>query len=326
MTSDRSGETTMRAISQDALGGPDVLRMSEVARPRPLPTEVLVRVHAAGVNPIDYKTRQSGGLGVLGDPPFTVGWDVSGVVEEVGFGVHTLAVGDEVYGMPWFPREAGAYAEYVTAPSRQFARKPALLNHEHAAAVPLAALTAWQTLVDAARVTAGQRVLIHAAAGGVGHFAVQFAKHLGAHVIGTASAAKHDWLRGLGADELVDYTAVRFEDEIRDVDVVIDLVGDDKDDTSTRSLRTLRAGGTLIAVPSGVSPELVEAARAQGVRASGYLVEPDGPALTKIAELIDKGVVKVEVEDVLPLEHAAEAHRRGEQGRTRGKLVLKVRD
>ncbi|MEV0603181.1 NADP-dependent oxidoreductase [Streptomyces sp. NPDC050315] len=326
MTSAPSGETTMRAITQDALGGPDVLRMSEVPRPAPLPTEVLVRVHAAGVNPIDYKTRQSGGLGVLGDPPFTVGWDVSGVVEEVGFGVHTLAVGDEVYGMPWFPREAAAYAEYVTAPSRHFARKPALLNHEHAAAVPLAALTAWQTLVDAAHVTAGQRVLIHAAAGGVGHFAVQLAKHLGAHVIGTASAAKHDWLRSLGADELVDYTAVRFEDEIRDVDVVIDLVGDEKDDTSTRSLATLRSGGLLIAVPSGVAPELADTARQLGLRACGFLVEPDGPALTKLAELIDKGMVKVEVEDVLPLEHAAEAHRRGEEGRTSGKLVLKVRD
>ncbi|MFC6066800.1 NADP-dependent oxidoreductase [Streptomyces ochraceiscleroticus] len=326
MTSAPSGGTTMRAITQDTLGGPDVLRMSEVARPQPLPTEVLVRVHAAGVNPIDWKTRQSGGLGVVGDPPFTVGWDVSGVVEEVGFGVHTLAVGDEVYGMPWFPREAGAYAEYVTAPSRQFARKPALLNHEHAAAVPLAALTAWQTLVDAAQVTAGQRVLIHAAAGGVGHFAVQLAKHLGAHVIGTASAAKHDWLRRLGADELVDYTAVRFEDEIRDVDVVIDLVGDEKDDTSTRSLGTLRSGGLLIAVPSGVAPELADTARQLGLQACGFLVEPDGTALTKIAELIDKGVVKVEVEDVLPLEHAAEAHRRGEQARTSGKLVLKVRD
>ncbi|MGI5471607.1 NADP-dependent oxidoreductase [Streptomyces sp. CA-132043] len=325
MTSAPSGENTMRAISQDALGGPDVLRMTEVPRPAPLPTEVLVRVHAAGVNPVDWKTRQGGGMAaVLGDPPFTVGWDVSGVVEEVGFGVHTLAVGDEVYGMPWFPRQAAAYAEYVTAPSRQFARKPALLDHEHAASVPLAALTAWQTLVDTAQVTAGQRVLIHAAAGGVGHFAVQFAKYLGAHVIGTASAAKHDWLRGLGADELVDYTAVRFEEVVSEVDVVIDLVGDDKDDTSTRSLGTLRSGGLLIAVPSGVAPELVDTARQLGLQACGFLVEPDGAALTRIAELIDEGVVKAEVEDVLPLEHAAEAHRRGEAGRTRGKLVLRV--
>ncbi|MER7660213.1 NADP-dependent oxidoreductase [Streptomyces sp. NPDC096193] len=316
---------TMRAITQDTLGGPDVLRLAEVARPEPLPTEVLVRVHAAGVNPVDWKTREGGGMaGVLGEPPFVLGWDVSGVVEAVGFGVHTLEVGDEVYGMPWFPRQAGAYAEYVTAPARQFVRKPSTVGHDLAAAVPLAGLTAWQALVDAARVEPGQRVLVHAAAGGVGHFAVQFAKHLGAHVIGTAREAKHDWLRSLGADELVDYTAVRFEDAVKDVDVVIDLIGDGVEETSTRSLATLRPGGTLVAVPSGVSPELVAAAEARGLMAKPYLVEPDGPSLARIAALIDEGTVRVEVEDVLPLAEAAEAHRRGEQGRTRGKLVLHV--
>ncbi|MFE4370833.1 NADP-dependent oxidoreductase [Streptomyces sp. NPDC056835] len=320
-----SNARTMRAITQDTFGGPEVLRLTELARPQPLPTEVQVRVHAAGVNPVDWKTRAGGGMaGVLGEPPFVLGWDVSGVVTEVGFGVHTFQVGDEVYGMPWFPRQAGAYAEYVTAPARQFARKPASVGHDQAAAVPLAALTAWQSLVDAARVEPGQRVLVHAAAGGVGHFAVQFAKYLGAHVIGTAGAAKHDWLRSLGADELVDYTAVRFEDAVRDVDVVIDLVGDEHDMTSTRSLTTLRPGGLLVAVPSGVSPELHDAALAREVRASAYLVEPDGASLARIAELIDRGVVKVEVEDVLPLADAAEAHRRGERGRTRGKLVLRV--
>ena len=213
---------------------------------------------------------------VLGDPPFVLGWDVSGVVSEVGFGVHTLKVGDEVYGMPWFPRQAGAYAEYVTAPSRQFALKPASLDHDRAAAVPLAGLTAWQALVDAAHVRAGQRVLVHAAAGGVGHFAVQIAKHLGAHVIGTASAGKHDWLRSLGADELIDYTAVRFEDAVSDVDVVIDLVGDGHDSTSTRSLRTLRPGGLIVAVPSGASPDLAGRARARGCARAPFLVEPDG--------------------------------------------------
>ncbi|MET9666466.1 NADP-dependent oxidoreductase [Streptomyces sp. NPDC006475] len=316
---------TMRAITQDTFGGPDVLRLADVARPEPLPTEVLVRVHAAGVNPVDWKTREGGGMaGVLGEPPFILGWDVSGVVEAVGFGVHTLEVGDEVYGMPWFPRQAGAYTEYVTAPARQFVRKPSTIGHDLAAAVPLAGLTAWQALVDAAGVEPGQRVLIHAAAGGVGHFAVQFAKHLGAYVIGTAREAKHEWLRSLGADELVDYTAVRFEDAVKDVDVVIDLIGDGVEETSTRSLATLRPGGTLVAVPSGVSPELVAAAEARGLVAKPYLVEPDGPSLARIAALIDEGTVRVEVEDVLPLAEAAEAHRRGEQGRTRGKLVLNV--
>ncbi|KJK55508.1 NADPH:quinone reductase, partial [Saccharothrix sp. ST-888] len=260
--------STMRAVTQDGFGGPEVLKVAQVPRPVPLPTEVLVRVHAAGINPVDWKTRAGTGMaGVLGEPPFILGWDVSGVVEETGFGVTTLKAGDEVYGMPWFPRAAGGYAEYVTAPARQFARKPATVGHEQAAAVPLAALTAWQALVDAAEVRPGQRVLIHAAAGGVGHFAVQFAKHLGAHVIGTASRSRHDWLTKLGADELIDYTAVRFEDAVRDVDVVIDLVGDHHDTTSTRSLQVLRPGGLIVAIPAGVSEQLRDAAEARGVRA-----------------------------------------------------------
>lgn len=317
-------QTTMRAVVQDTFGGPQVLRVERMPRPEPLPTEVLVRVHAAGVNPVDWKTRSGSGMaGVLGQPPFILGWDVSGVVEAVGFGVTTLAVGDEVYGMPWFPRAAGAYAEYVTAPARQFARKPVTATHEQAAAVPLAALTAWQALVDTAGVRPGQRVLVHAAAGGVGHLAVQFARHVGAHVVATASAGRHAWLKELGADETIDYTAVRFEKVTDPIDVVIDLVGDAHDDTSHRSLRVLRPGGLLVAVPAGVSPELAEAAAA-GVRATPFLVEPDGPALTRIAELIDAGQVRVEVEEVFPLEQAAAAHARSESGRTRGKLVLRV--
>lgn len=320
-----SSDKTMRAITQDTLGGPEVLRVAEVARPEPIQTEIQVRVHAAGVNPVDWKTRQGGGMsGVLGEPPFVLGWDVSGVVSEVGYGVTTVKVGDEVYGMPWFPRQAGAYAEYVTAPSRQFALKPATISHDEAAGVPLAGLTAWQALVATAKVEPGRRVLIHGAAGGVGHLAVQFAKHLGAHVIGTASAAKHDWLRSLGADEVIDYRTERFEDVVHDVDVVLDLVGDGRDDTSTRSLATLRPGGLLIAVPSGASAGLLEAAHAQGLRATGFLVEPDGAALIRIAALIDAGTVTVGLDDVLPLEEAAEAHRRGEAGKTRGKLVLHV--
>ncbi|GGS49903.1 NADPH:quinone reductase [Planobispora rosea] len=317
--------TLMRAISQDAFGGPEVLRPTRLPRPGPLPTEVLVRVVSAGINPVDHKTRGGGGMaGVLGDPPFVLGWDVSGVVEEAGFGVHTLRPGDEVYGMPWFPRPAGGYAEYVTAPSRQFARKPRSLGHDEAAAVPLAALTAWQALVDAAAVRPGRRVLVHAAAGGVGHFAVQFAKYLGAHVTGTARAGNHAWLYGLGADELVDYTATRFEKEVAPVDVVIDLVGDEHDSTSTRSLDVLAPGGLLLAIPSGVSPELLRRAEERGVRAAPFLVEPDGPALARIARLIDDGHVRVEVEEVFPLDRAAEAHERLARGRTRGKLVLRV--
>jgi NADPH:quinone reductase-like Zn-dependent oxidoreductase len=326
MSEGTMSENTMRAVTISEFGGAEVLTVEEVARPEPLPTEVLVRVHAAGINPVDWKTREGQGMAGLQTLPLILGWDVSGVVEEVGFGVTTLKVGDEVYGMPWFPRAAGGYAEYVTAPARQWARKPATLDHAHAAAVPLAALTAWQTVVDTARVQAGQRALITAAAGGVGHFAVQFARHLGAHVIATASAVRHPWLKELGADETIDYTTTRFEDVVKDVDVVIDLVGDAHDQTSTRSLKVLRPGGLLVAVPAGVSAELAAAAEAAGVRVTPYQVEPDGAALTTIAGLIDAGEVAVEVEETFPLEQVGTAQAHVQAGRTRGKVVLTVTD
>lgn len=316
---------SMRAISQDEFGRPEVLHPVEVPRPSPLPTEVLVQVHSAGVNPVDAKTRSGAGMAaVLGDPPFILGWDVAGVVVERGFGVHTLEVGDEVFGMLWFPRQAGAYAEYVTAPSRQFVRKPTRLDQDQAAAVPLAALTAWQTLVDTAGVQGGERVLIQAATGGVGHFAVQIAKYLGAYVIGTGSGDKLDTARRLGADEVVDYRTTRFEDVVHDVDVVIDLVGDEIDRTSTRSLDVLRPGGLLVAVPSGVSPDLIENGRERGLRVHDFLVEPDGAALAILASLVDEGRIEVWLGETLPLDQAAEAHRRLESGRGEGKLVLRV--
>jgi NADPH:quinone reductase-like Zn-dependent oxidoreductase len=320
-----TAEPTMRAVTQDAFGGPEVLRPGRVPRRDPLPTEIEVRVHAAGVNPVDWKTRSGAGMArVLGDPPFVLGWDVSGTVERVGLGVNTVAPGDEVYGMPWFPRQAGGYAEFVTAPSRQFARKPASVGHPAAAGLPLAALTAWQALTSAARLRPGQHVLIHAAAGGVGHFAVQFAKHLGARVTGTARAARHDWLRDLGADELVDYTTTRFEEAVSGADVVLDLVGDAVEHTSTRSLDVLRPGGTLVVLPSNFSPGLLDTARERGLRGTGFIVEPDGASLTTIASLVDDGTLTVDVAATFPLADAAEAHREGERGHTRGKLVLEV--
>ncbi|MEV0275857.1 NADP-dependent oxidoreductase [Streptomyces sp. NPDC050610] len=316
-------EHTMRAVTIGEFGGPEVLTPGRVARPEPLPTEVLVRVHAAGINPVDWKTRAGHGMAGLQTMPLILGWDVSGVVEEVGFGVTTLAPGDEVYAMPWFPRPAGGYAEFVTAPSRQFARKPASVGHVEAAALPLAALTAWQALVDTAGVTAGQRVLVHAAAGGVGHLAVQLAKNLGAEVIATAREPRHAWLKELGADETVDYTRQRFEDATGGVDVVIDLVGS-QDDTDVRSVSATRSGGLVVSIPSGVSERLSDAAGQAGVRTSPLLVEPDAAALTAIAGLVDSGAVRVEVERTFALEQAAEAHRLGETNRTRGKLVFEV--
>ncbi|MEU3916309.1 NADP-dependent oxidoreductase [Streptomyces sp. NPDC029721] len=306
----------MRAIVVNEWGGPENLVEREIDRPEPGLGEVLVRVHAAGVNPVDWKTRASGALIAWGETP-VVGWDVSGTVEAVGPGVTLFAPGDEVYGMPHFPRQAGGYAEYVVAPARQLAAKPASLSHAEAAALPLAALTAWQALVDTADVRPGERVLVHAAAGGVGHLAVQIAKARGAYVIGTASAGKHELLRSLGADEVVDYRTVAFEEVVSDVDVVLDGLGGE---IAERSLSVLREGGRLVTLPG---PDDVPA-DTRGFRAHWVLVEPDRLGLREIAALADDGVLKPLVETVLPLEQAAKAHEIGEQGRTTGKIVLTV--
>lgn len=311
----------MRTVTQQEFGGQAVLFLVNRPRPIPLPTEVLIRVNAAGVNPVDWKVRE-GHLAslVLGRPPFVLGWDVAGVVEEVGFGVTTLAVGDRVFGMPWFPREAAGYSDYVTAPSRQLARTPANLSDVQAAAVPLAALTAWQVLVDTLDVQPGDRVLITAAAGGVGHFAIQFARHLGAHVIATASTANHEWLRELGASEVVDYHDPDYLSRVKDVDSVVDLAGGDE----LRLATVLSPRGSYAAVPAGLPAELATAAEKAGFRATGFLVEPDGAALTRIAELLANGIVQVEVARTFPLAEVAAAHALGETNRTRGKIVLEL--
>jgi NADPH:quinone reductase-like Zn-dependent oxidoreductase len=310
----------MRAMSVTRFGGPEVLELVDLPRPEPLPTEVLVRVVAAGVNPVDWKTRAGRGMaGVLGDPPFVVGWDVAGVVEAVGTGVTTLTPGDEVFGMPWFPRAAGTYAEYVTAPCRQFARKPAQLSFEQAGGLALAGLTAWQILVDTANVQPGQRVLITAAAGGVGHLATQVAKARGAIVLGTARAAKHDALRRFGVDDPIDYTTTDVAAAADQVDLVIDLVGGSAD-----LVPTLRRGGLFVNVPSAAPADLADDVRAQGARYTGFLVEPDHEGLFALSQIVEDGELTVEVAATFPLEHAAEAHARGETGRTTGKLVLTV--
>ncbi|MFB4311661.1 NADP-dependent oxidoreductase [Actinomadura sp. GTD37] len=305
----------MRAVRQDVLGGPDVLEIVEVDRPEPGPTEVLVRVRAAGLNPTDWKHRAGGGL--LGEPPFVLGWDVSGVVERTGAGVTIHKPGDEVFGMLRYPFEGGSHAEYVTAPSRTFAAKPSAVDHVQAGALPLAALTAWQALVDTAEVREGQRVLVHAAAGGVGHLAVQIAKARGAYVLGTASAPKHGFLRRLGVDEPIDYRAVDFTEVAENVDVVLDTIGGDY---GPRSLRVLRPGGVLVSL---VLSRLADIA-ADGVRAETLLVEPDHHALTQIAALAEAGTLRAEIDSVFPLEDAAKAHERGDTGRVTGKIVLTV--
>jgi NADPH:quinone reductase-like Zn-dependent oxidoreductase len=311
----------MRAVIVREYGPPEVLAIEEMPRPEPIPTEVQVRVHAAGVNPVDFKTRAGKGMaGLLGDAPIRLGWDVSGVVTEVGGGVTRFKVGDEVFGMPWFPRQAGAYAEYVTAPSRHFAAKPHPLSHEEAGALPLAGLTAWQIIVDTIALEDGADLLVHGAAGGVGHLAVQIAKARGANVVGTARAEQADWLRELGVDQVIDYRDERFEDLVADLDAVIDFTGT----LGERSLPVLRPGGMLVSVPSGVPQEVLDLAAHSKRRATGFLVEPDPVGLAGLCHLLEAGHLQVKVDRVLDLEEAAEAHRQAEAGHAGGKIVLRV--
>jgi NADPH:quinone reductase-like Zn-dependent oxidoreductase len=300
---------TMRAISVERAGGPEVLAEVELPRPEPGPVEILVRVHAAGVNPTDWKARTRG-QAMATPAPFVPGYDVSGVVEAVGPGVRMYRPGDEVFGMPLFPKPAGAYAEYVVAPPRHFAHKPEGLDHVTAAGLPLAGLTAWQSLVDHANVQAGQRVLVHAAAGGVGHLAVQIAKARGAHVIGTASAAKHDFVRALGVDEVIDYHTTDFTQATGDLDVVLDTIGGDY---GPRSRTLLRHGGTYIALTDPTDEHFL-------------LVEPDHTGMLALTDLVAKNQLKVTLDSVFPLSEAAKAHERGETGRATGKIVLNVAD
>lgn len=317
--------TTMRAMTISGAGGPEVLSLSEVERPVRISSEVLVKVAAAGVNPIDAKTRAGRGpFAAIATFPAVLGNDFSGVVVEAPYAAHPLQPGAEVYGMTPVPRFGGAYAEYLSVPSLSVIPKPSTLSHIEAAGVPVAALTAWGMVVDTAKAHEGQRMLIHAGAGGVGHFAVQFAAYFGAHVIATASAHNTSWLRELGASEVIDYATTRFEDAVRDVDAVIDLIGNAKDDTASRSLTVLRPAGIIVNGPSGSWPTMADEAAAAGVRATGFQVAPDGSTLAIISRLLDSGDVRVHIDRVFDLAEAAQAHEVIEQGHTRGKLVLKV--
>jgi NADPH:quinone reductase-like Zn-dependent oxidoreductase len=289
----------VRAVQVTRFGGPEVLQVAEVERPSPISTEVLVRVVAAGVNPVDAKTRRGDGVSRwVGPPPFTPGWDVAGVVEAMGYGVTRFKVGDRVFGMPRFPRSAGAYAEYVTGPSRQFARLATGTSLVDAAAIPLAWLTAYQCLIETANIQSGQTILVHGAAGGVGQLAVQLAKSRGARVIEDAL-------------------------ETRDADVVLDLVGGSD---TLRLVATLRPGGMLLAVAEGANDAVKAEAKRAGVVVEEPLVEPDGRALESAATLLEHGKLAVNVREVFPLERAAAAHERLEKGGVRGKLVLEVGD
>jgi NADPH:quinone reductase-like Zn-dependent oxidoreductase len=299
--------TTMKAVRINAFGGPEVLKYEDVERPEAGPGDVLVRVHAAAVNPIDWKIR-SGARASL-TLPMTPGFDVSGTVERTGAGVTSIKPGDEVFGRV----PTGGYAEYATTPAQNVVKKPDSVDHAHAASVVTPALTAWQAL-DAMDIQPGKTVLIHGAGGAVGSFAVQLAKLRGANVIATASHDDEAYVRGLGALRVIDYETQRFEDLVKDVDAVLDVIGGD---TRARSWRVLKPGGVLVSTVG--PPDPPPGVDARGV---GIVMKPDRAQIEQIARMLGDGHLTVRVGEVLPLAEASTAQEDGERGKVRGKIVL----
>ncbi|MDE0341750.1 MAG: NADP-dependent oxidoreductase [Deltaproteobacteria bacterium] len=310
----------MKAVRIHEFGGLDSLKVEEAPRPEPGAGEVLVRIHAAGINPVDWKTCAGEGVAPrLDDPfPFIPGWDVSGVVEALGAEVAEFRVGDAVCGMVRWHWGGGGYAEYVAAPGADLVARPDTMDDAQAAGLPLAALTAWQALFDMADLQAGQTVLIHAAAGGVGHIAAQLAEWKGAHVVGTASARNEAFLRELGVDDVIDYNTTRFEEAVSDVDVVLDGVGGEVQD---RSWTVIRRGGVLASIRGRPS---AEEATTRGVRAQHVSVRADAAQLQAIAALAAEGRLRVHVDEAFALDEVRKAHEVSKTGHARGKLVLRT--
>jgi NADPH:quinone reductase-like Zn-dependent oxidoreductase len=306
----------MKAVQIHTFGGVDVLTYEDVKRPEPQSGEVLVRVRAVGINPVDYVSRQlpvpitTGAAGL----PYILGWDISGEVVALGAGVTQFAIGDAVYGMPRFPQEAKAYSEYVTAPVSDIALKPERLTHQEAAGVPLAALTAWQALFDVAHLQAGQSV---------GHFAIQLAKWKGAKVITTTSTRNVAFVRDLGADVVIDYTQQAFEDVIKDVDVVLDTIGGD---VLKQSFQVVKRDGVIVSLPGhkGVKELGEQLASKSGIQFALILVHTSGEQMAELATLFDAGQLKTHLDAVFPLKDVAQAHKLSESGHVRGKIVLTV--
>ncbi len=307
---------TMKAIRIHSYGGPEVLQYEDVPRPVLNDDDVLIRVHASGVNPVDWKIRD-GFFKEMITLPLIPGWDVAGVIEEIGPEVIGWEVGDKVYSRPEIFRN-GSYAEYIAVKSSEVALMPESIDYIHAASVPLAGLTAWQSLFDLAHLKAGQKILIHAAAGGVGHFAVQFAKWVGAHVIGTASAYNHEFLKSIGAHETIDYNETAFDEAVQDVDVVFDNMGGE---VWQRSWKVLKKGGIMVSTLGGSDGGGMDALNKLSAH---VFVQPDARQLGEIAVLIDNGYVRPEIAKIFPLHEAEKAHLENEGGHTRGKIVLDV--
>ncbi len=309
----------MKAVRVHSYGGPDVLRFEDAPRPTPASGEVLIRAHAAAVNPIDWKIR----AGYMKDSvpmplPFIPGYDVSGVVEAVGPGVSHFKRGDEVHARADAVHGHGAYAQFVIAKESEAALKPKSIDHVHAATIPVAAVTAWRALFDTAGLKAGQKVLVHGAAGGVGSFAVQLAKWKGAYVYGTASDSNLEFVQQLGVDRPIDYETTRFEAVVRDADVVLDTIGGE---TQKRSWQVLKIGGVLVTLV-GLNSE--DEATKHGARSAAISAQGGSRVLAEVSKLIEAGKIKPIVATVLPLSEARRAQEMNESGHARAKIVLKV--
>jgi len=313
----------MKAIVLTGFGGVENLRIHELPVPDITNDEVLVEVKAFSINPVDVKTRNGKGLaGKLIDfDPIIPGWDISGVVKKAGKSVTAFKPGDEVFGMVNFPGHGRAYAQFVAAPAAHLALKPGNISHAEAAAATLAALTAWQGLTNALHVQNGDVLLIHAAAGGVGHFAVQLAKHFGAEVIGTASSANKDFVLGLGADRFIDYRLQHLPDVISNVDKVLDTIGGENIELS---LQLMKPGGTILSIVSGKNDHVQEKAAAKGITGLTLLVHSSGEDQSKIARLMEQDIVKPHIYKTYAFNDIAEAHNQVESERTAGKVVVTV--
>jgi len=313
----------MKAFVVNEPGAPESLQLTELDKPTIKADEVLVKVRAISINPVDTKTREGKALfnTLKETAPVIIGWDISGEVVETGEKVTYFKPGDEVFGMVNFPGHGRAYAEYVAAPEAHLTHKPANIPHHEAAAATLAALTAWQVLVHEADIQPGQKVLVHAAAGGVGHFATQIARHFKASVVGTASKENHDFIVNMGADEQVDYNEYKVEDVVTDVDIVLDSLGEEN---SLRSLKCLKDGGKLISILGGAKEAVQEEAKKRNIEAKDYLVHSSGEDMAKIADLLEQGRLTAHVSHVYDFEDIAKAHAQVETHKTRGKVVVHV--
>lgn len=315
----------MKAIILNEAGSVDNLQFVDIAKPAIKNNEVLVKTISLSINPVDYKVRSTNGAltWILGEErPAIIGWDLSGTVVEVGDAVTDFKIGDAVFGMANFPGKGNTYAQFVAVPSTHLTLKPTNISHQEAASATLAALTAWQTLVKKGNVKKGDKVLIHAASGGVGHYATQIAKHFGAYVIGTSSAKNREFVLQNGADKHIDYNTENFQDIVSDVDFVLDTIGGD---TILKSLDITRIGGTIVTIASSnISNEELEKAKSKDVNLSFLLVQSSADDMLQIAQLMEKGILKSHVSKTFSFNEMGAAHLHLEKGRTVGKIVVNI--